>query len=678
MTDKNADTLIAHKTELVPGILFAGRYQIIKELGQGGMGKVYLVLDNEIHERIALKVLNPDVASDEKTVERFRNELKFSRKISHKNVCRMFDLGEKEGLKYISMEYVSGESLLDLLTRLGNLTVQKTLSITIQVCEGLAEAHKLDVVHRDLKPQNIMIDADGIVHIMDFGIARSMKKKGLTEAGLLVGTPHFMSPEQLESEDVDKRSDIYCMGVILYKILTGYVPYEGETPVSMALKMKTEPPPDPRNINDQVPENLARVIFKCLENEREKRYQQVEDLLADLKKIEDEIIGAGGILPEEKIPDPQVDLPEKKERSPEPKSRPRILVVDDKEVNVELIEAHLSPQYDVVPAYGGKEALEKTEQESLDLILLDVMMPDPDGYKVCKQLKENPKTQMIPVVMVTALRDKEDRIKALELGADDFLTKPIDRAELLARVKSLLRIRSLYDELTNINKTLKQRVKDQVSHIQSLSRLKQYFSPQLAERLVSDKDIFKPRRKNLSIFFVDIRNFNTFIETLEPEELLSILDLYFTEMTRTIFEWGGTVGKFISDGIMGFFGDPEECPNHAELAIKMGLEMKYKISRLNEKTPILKNYPLSIGIGINTGYVTVGNIGPTNHKDYTVIGRAVNVAAHLETKAEPGQILIGPRTFNLVEDIVKARELDTVKVKGYEKPLKVFEVQGLL
>jgi class 3 adenylate cyclase len=200
----------------------------------------------------------------------------------------------------------------------------------------------------------------------------------------------------------------------------------------------------------------------------------------------------------------------------------------------------------------------------------------------------------------------------------------------------------------------------------------------LAERLVSDKDIFKPRRKNLSIFFVDIRNFNTFIEMLEPEELLGILDLYFTEMTRIIFEWGGTVGKFISDGIMGFFGDPEECPNHAELAIKMGLEMNYRIGRLNEKTPILKDYPLSIGIGINTGYVTVGNIGPTNHRDYTVIGRAVNLAAHLETRAKPGQILIGPRTFSLVEDIVKAQESDTIKVKGYEKPVKVFEVQGLL
>ncbi len=673
-SSKDPDTLFAHKTELMPGNLFAGRYQVIKELGKGGMGRVYLVLDKEIHERIALKILNPEIAADENTVERFRNELKFSRKIAHRNVCRIFDLGEREGFKYITMEFVPGKSLQDMIERLGKLSVKKTLSFITQVCEGLAEAHKLDVVHRDLKPQNMLIDADGNVRIMDFGIARSLKRKGLTERGMLIGTPEYMSPEQLESPDVDKRSDIYSIGVILYKMLTGKAPFEGISSVSIALKKKTELPPDPRDIDTSIPEKLINVIHKCMQIDPGDRYQTVEELLADLKQIEVDTTYSGPAKKDEILkgyePEPAVTDAQEK--------RSKILVVDDKEMNIELIEAHLSPQYDLIPARSGKEALEKVELSPPDLVLLDIMMPGIDGYDVCRRLKEHPKARMIPVVMVTALREKDERIKALEVGADDFLTKPVDRAELLARVKSLLRIRDLYDELTRINKTLKQKVKDQVSHIQNLGRLKQYFSPQVAERLVSDQDIFKPRRKNLTVFFIDIRDFHRLIETLEPEELLNILDLYFTDMTRIIFDWGGTVGKFISDGIMGFFGDPEECPNHAELAIKMGLEAKYQISRLNEKNPLLKDTPLHIGIGINTGYVTVGNIGPANHRDYTVIGRTVNVAAKIETQAQPGQILIGPKTYNLVEDIVKARAVETIKVKGFDKPVKVYEVLGLL
>lgn len=358
--------------------------------------------------------------------------------------------------------------------------------------------------------------------------------------------------------------------------------------------------------------------------------------------------------------------------------RSKVLVVDDEEFNRELLEAILSIQYDVLMACDGQEALKKVNQCPPDIILLDVMMPGIDGYEVCRQLKEEKETAIIPVVMVTALKEKEDRIRGLEAGADDFLTKPIDRAEVLIRVKSLLRIKHLYDELIGINETLEQKVKEQVGHIQNLSRLKQYFSPKLAESLISDENLNKIKRKNLTIFFTDIRNFTHFSEIMEPEELLSMLDGYFTEMTKIIFYYGGTVGKFIGDGIMGFFGDPEECPNHAELAVKMALEMQRKAEALSKETLIWSDIPFSIGIGINTGYVTIGNIGPESHRDYTVIGKHVNLAARLEGEAEPWQILISQGTYSLVKDIVKVEEMGRINVKGFEKPVLIYNVTGLI
>ena len=215
---------------------------MIEELGKGGLGRVYKVFDKKIKEKVALKLLRPEISSDEETVERFSNELKYARKIIHKNVCRMFDLGEEAGTHYITMEYVSGEDLKSMIRMMGRLSPGQAVSITRQVCEGLEEAHKLGVVHRDLKPQNIMIDREGNARIMDFGIARSLKAKGITDGGIIIGTPEYMSPEQVDGKEIDQRADIYALGVILYEMLTGKVPFEGDAPLSIAVKHKTEMP----------------------------------------------------------------------------------------------------------------------------------------------------------------------------------------------------------------------------------------------------------------------------------------------------------------------------------------------------------------------------------------------------------------------------------------------------
>ncbi len=281
------ETLETPTEELTTGSTFAGRYQIIEELGKGGMGKVYKAHDTEIKEKVALKLLKPEIAADEKTIERFRNEIRLARKIVHKNVGRMYHLAKHEGSHYIVMEYVSGEDLKSFIRRARQLTAGTAISIAKQVCEGLAEAHKLGTVHRDLKPQNIMIDKDGNARIMDFGIARSLKKKGITGSGIMIGTPEYMSPEQVEVKDVDQRSDIYSLGVILYEMVTGRVPFEGETPLSVAMKHKSEKPKDPREFNAQVPSDLSNVILKCMEKDKEKRFQSAGEVRSELSKIEE-------------------------------------------------------------------------------------------------------------------------------------------------------------------------------------------------------------------------------------------------------------------------------------------------------------------------------------------------------------------------------------------------------
>ncbi|MBW1673819.1 MAG: protein kinase, partial [Deltaproteobacteria bacterium] len=291
------ETIETPKEELTTGVTFAGRYQIIEELGKGGMGKVYKVHDTEIREKVALKLLKSEISADEKTIERFRNEIKLARKIAHRNVCKMFDLGEEKGTRFITMEYVEGEDLKSMIRMMGLLSRGKAISIAKQVCEGLAEAHGFGIVHRDLKPSNIMIDKFGNAKIMDFGIARSLRAKGITGTGVMIGTPEYMSPEQVEGKETDQRTDIYSLGIILYEMVTGQTPFDGETAFSIALKHKSEIPRDPREFNAQIGDDLSILILQCLEKDRDKRYQRVEDLISDFTKIEESIPTTERVVP---------------------------------------------------------------------------------------------------------------------------------------------------------------------------------------------------------------------------------------------------------------------------------------------------------------------------------------------------------------------------------------------
>src|SRR6267378_2790554 len=282
----------------------------------------------------------------------------------------------------------------------------------------------------------------------------------------------------------------------------------------------------------------------------------------------------------------------------------KLLVVDDTPVNVKLLADLLAVKgYAVVTAASGAEALAVVEKEQPALVLLDVMMPGMSGYDVCRKLRANAATAMLPIVMVTALDPAQERVKGIDAGADDFLTKPINQPELLARVRSLLRIKALHDQLTDLNCSLEHRVQEQVTQLERLGRLKRFFSPQLAELIVAGgaEDPLKSHRRDITVVFLDLRGFTAFAETAEPEEVMSVLREYHAEMGRLILAHEGTLERFAGDGIMVFFNDPVEIPNPAERAVRMALAMRDLIAELAvgwKKT----GFDLDFGIGIAHGY----------------------------------------------------------------------------
>lgn len=363
----------------------------------------------------------------------------------------------------------------------------------------------------------------------------------------------------------------------------------------------------------------------------------------------------------------------------------KILAVDDIPQNLRLMEAVLVPNgYEVVLAATGEEALLKTLTEKPDLVLLDIMLPGIDGYEVCRRLRADPKTSFLPVVMVTA-SGLPEKVKAIEAGADDFIAKPFDQPELLARVKSLLRVKTYHDEserqkaeLAEWNRTLEQRVQEQVDELGRLGRLRRFLSPQIAELVMSQgaEALLAGHRREITVVFADLRGFTAFSETAEPEEALGVLRSYQAAMGEVIFHHGGTVEHFAGDGIMVFFNDPVEIAEPQLQATRMALAMQERFAELRAGWK-KRGHDLGLGIGIAVGYATLGRIGFEGRFDYGAIGMVVIQGSRLSSAAKASEILVTSRVHAAVEDRVVADSAGELELKGFHQPVPAFRVTGV-
>lgn len=364
--------------------------------------------------------------------------------------------------------------------------------------------------------------------------------------------------------------------------------------------------------------------------------------------------------------------------------QPTILVVDDMPQNVRLLEALLVPLgYTVLTATNGHEALQRVAEQPPDVVLLDIVMPEMDGHEVCKRLRENPETRLLPIVMLTASPD-EDRVKALEAGADDFIVKPFNRAELLARVKSLLRIKQYHDtiqrqsaELAELNRTLEARVREQVGELEGLGRLRRFLSPQVAEVVASDSDaLLQPHRREITVVSCDLRGFTPFVETAEPEEVMQVLREYHEAAGELIFRHEGTVKDITGDGVMVLFNDPLPAEDHTARAVRMAVAMRERVGELCGRWQ-KRGYELAFAVGVARGYATLGRTGFEGRFDYGAVGTVVNLAARLCAAAKGGQVLIGPRVHAAVEDLVDAEPIGELTLKGLSRPVRAYSIRRL-
>jgi adenylate cyclase len=355
----------------------------------------------------------------------------------------------------------------------------------------------------------------------------------------------------------------------------------------------------------------------------------------------------------------------------------KILIVDDEPFNLDLLEQELMEfDYVIERAADGVEALEKTASFKPDIILLDFMMPRMNGLEVVKRLREDQNHKGIPVILLTAKATQEDKVAGLDAGADDYVTKPFDAVELLARVRAMMRLKEMHDRLEDWNRSLADTVKKQVADLERMARLKRYLSPQIAETILGeDTDLFKTHRREITIVFLDLRGFTAFSDDAEPEEVMEFLRHYHTEMGRLVFKFEGTLERFMGDGIVVIFNDPIPCEEHTHKAARMAIEMRDRVKELRTAWR-KKGYDLDLGVGFVSGYATLGTMGFEGRMDYGTVGNLPNLASRLCAEAKGGQILTDQKTMSRLEEAFDAEPIEALSLKGIHKPVPAFNIIG--
>ena len=430
---------------LGPGVEL-GPYSVVERIGRGGMATVYKAYHAALDRYVAIKVLPEFFAEDEEYRERFHQEAMSVARLRHPNILSVYDFGHERGIAYLVLELISGGTLAD---RLGTrIDIHDTVAMLKPIADALDHAHRNGVLHRDIKPSNILLHRDGTPVLADFGLAKlAASVRRLTASGIVMGTPEYMSPEQAAGDPIGPPSDLYAFAIVAYEMLTGRVPFEADTPAAVLLSHLNKAMPAMHELRGELSRHAEDALRRALAKSPSERFQTATEFVAALTPA---------AWPTAGQPEPAVTaVAARRPPSGPTRKLPSVLVVDDGVANRELIEACLAGvECEVRLAADGPSALAAVDSREPDLVLLDVQMPGMDGHEVCRRIKSDPNRRLIPIVMITALNSVSDRVTALESGADDFMSKPVERVELVARVKSSLRLKAVYDKLDNAEQVI--------------------------------------------------------------------------------------------------------------------------------------------------------------------------------------------------------------------------------